>query len=281
MAEDKSYWEGQLGALVGRIDGLAPLYDRVYEAATPESSLRFADDAATWPLAVGQHAQYCLIQAIDMCQGLRELVTNEKGLQIPLAATYPLARAAIESASTAVWMMQPSDRRTRVVRRLQAAQDELNFEKAFMHEVAASQPGPQGESTKRKYAKDARGLKVRIGEIARVHEIEQSEYLQMPGWRDIVDAAAPILHGERRALLVAAWRFTSGLTHPSFTRGRIAHAFVPSQPDSPSGEITANVEWIVSTGVVAEALTRRALLRLAHTKMLPNQEHPVREPRHL
>lgn len=282
MTTDVIEWEAELGRLVERIGQLQVAYDRAYESPVAPKSLRAADDAATWPLAIGQHAQYCLVQAIDMCQGIAELVTNETGLQIPLASTYPLARAAIESSSMAVWMLAPSTRRERVVRRLQAAHDELVFEKAFIHSAAEAQSPSQQQRMQRAHARDAKQLKAHMNEIARVNGIDAEEYVEkMPGWKDIVEEAAPILHGERRSVLVGAWRFTSGLTHPSFMRGRVAHEFVRTDPggEEVRGEITASIPWVVSTAFVAEALTRKALVRLQLTKVKVNGERPVPVPR--
>lgn len=101
MDVDGVSWEVELGQLVERIGQLHGAYDRAYESPLLPTSVRKADDDATWPLAIGEHAQYCLAQAIDMCQGIAELVTNDRGLQLPLAATYPLAR--VRSNPRAWW----------------------------------------------------------------------------------------------------------------------------------------------------------------------------------
>lgn len=284
MMTDDFEWEGELGSLVGRIKRLQPAYDRVYESAVLPASIRVADDAATRPLSIGQHAQYCLVQAIDMCQGIADLVTNETGLQIPLAATYPLARAAIESASMSVWMISPITRRERVVRRLQAAHAELAFEKAFIHSAATGQSPSQQQKMYRAHAKDAKHLQRLMKEIARANGIDSTEYVErMPGWKEVVEAAAPALPGARGSLLVGAWRFTSGLTHPSFIRGRVAHAFVQTDPDGDRsrGEVTGNIEWLVSTASVAEALTRKALIILLQTKVQVDGERPAPAPRRI
>jgi len=57
-------------------------------------------------------------------------------------------------------------------------------------------------------------------------DLGENEGGATPGWRGIVEAAAPVLHGERRSLLVSAWLFASGLTHPSFARGTLPNKFV-------------------------------------------------------
>jgi hypothetical protein len=86
--------------------------------------------------------------------------------------TYPLARAAIESASMAVWMMAPHTRRDRVVRRLQAAHDDLVFERAFVAAaVSSGATVSKQQAMKRAASKDAKHLKTRMREIARVYNI--------------------------------------------------------------------------------------------------------------
>lgn len=266
---DDIAWEAELGHLVERIGTLQAAYDRVYESASLPMSIRAADDAATWPLSIGQHALYCIVQAMDMCQGIADLVTNETGLRIPIAATHPLARAAIESASMSVWMISPATRRERVVRRLQAAHAELAFEKGFIHSAATGQSASQQQKMHRAHAKAAKRLKSYMKDIARANGIDVTEYVApMPGWNEVVEAAAPLLPGQGAALLVGSWRFASGLTHPSFIRGRVAQSFVQTEPDvdTSRGEVTAKIEWVFSTAAVAEALTRNALLKIEQTK---------------
>ncbi|WP_230007565.1 hypothetical protein [Microbacterium sp. Bi128] len=281
MTTSDTDWEAELERVVARIGQLQELYDRVYDARAGSTSLRAADDRATWPLAIGQHVQYCLVQAIDMCQGIAELVANDTGLQIPLAASYPLSRAAIESSSMAAWMLIPATRRERVLRRLQVAQDELSYEKAFIHCVAYEEELSKQMRMKRVYAKDAKRTREQMREIARVNDIQASEYANMPGWEEVVKQAAVLLTDSRPSLLTAAWRFTSGLTHPSFTRGRIAHEFVRvnTEADDAKGEITGNIEWIVSTAAIAESLTRKAIKVLRFTKVKVNGERPVPDSR--
>lgn len=279
MTVEQTNWEAELGRLAARIGTLQAARDRVHEAAAGAMSIRTADDAATWPLAIGQHVEYCIVQAIDMCQGIAELVTNDSGLQIPLAATYPLTRSAMESSSMAVWMLLAPTRRERVLRRLQAAHDELAYEKAFIHCVADSGDVSKEMRIKRVYARDAMKTKARMKEIARVNGIDALEYASFPGWENIVENAAGILD-TRSSLAAAAWRFTSGVTHPSFTRGRIAHEFVAATRDGDDarGEITGNIEWIVSTAAIAETLTRKAIKMLRYTKVKVNGERPVPAP---
>lgn len=85
-------WEADLVGVLNRIEGLQSTYDRVFEMRAAENSVRATDDVATSPLAIGQHATYCVVQAMDICQGLHDLVVDGEALSIPIAATYPLAR---------------------------------------------------------------------------------------------------------------------------------------------------------------------------------------------
>lgn len=281
MTKEQTDWETELGRVVQRIGRLQGLYDRAYDASASPTSVRASDDEASWPLAVGQHAMYSIVQALDMCQGLADLFTDGEHQRVPLSASYPLVRAAIESASMALWLLTPESRRERIVRRLQAAHDELSFEKSFFHCVADGKTPSDQMAMKRAYARDANKTKNRMRSIARANGIDALEYENlMPGWEKVVELAAPVL-GDDRSLLVVAWRFASGLVHPSFTRGRIAHEFMFKNPGAGTsqGEVTASLPWTVSTASIAAAVTERALLEYRTSKILMNGDGPVPSPR--
>lgn len=167
MSQDSEEWGRQLYEVTERIRALAGKYERAYASNPLPGSVRAADDLASGSLAIGQYVQYCLAQAVDACEGIRKLVTNERGLEIPLSATYPLSRTAIESSSMALWVMRPATRRERVLRRLRIAQDELKYEKAFAASVSLTQCGSEREATKRAHAQDAQRIKLQMSEIAK------------------------------------------------------------------------------------------------------------------
>ncbi|WP_424448860.1 hypothetical protein [Microbacterium arborescens] len=268
MSDTDGDWERDLGAVLERVSRLSAGYNRAYETPILSGSVRAQDDVATHGLTIGIHAEYCLVQAVDMCEGIRTLLADEDGLRIPLAASYPLARAAIESASLAVWMMKPADRRDRVVRRLQAASSELKYERAFIKSATGQGATSHQAAARRANARGTKVVRATMREIAKAHRIEAEEYEQaMPGWESIVSDASDILYGKQRGSLVGAWRFTSGLTHPSALRGLIAHVFDPEDEGGNRGEVSGSIEWITSTAFVAEALTRKAIVRLVEAKL--------------
>jgi len=89
-----------------------------------------------------------------------------------------------------------------------------------------------------------------------------------------------ILHPERRSLVAATWRFASGLTHPSFVRGRIANDFVRTDPDGDRsrGEMSASMPWVVSTASIALTLTTTALSELERSKTRLSEDVPIATP---
>ncbi|MBF4568248.1 hypothetical protein ITJ57_05645 [Plantibacter sp. VKM Ac-2880] len=280
-------WGLELSQLVGKIQELPRAYERAYEVKPLRESIRAADDIATGSLSIGQYVQYCLAQAVDACVGIEHLVSTPRGLAIPLVATYPLARTAIESACTALWVMRPPARRERVLRRLQATQDELAYEKSFIVAASASQQASARESMKRVNAKGARETRRQMRRVADASGIEWAEYERgLPGWEKVVDEAGDLFNVNSSSLLVGAWKFTSGLTHPSFMRGLVAHEFLQTADSGDAegahevrGRLTGDPAWITSTATAAQVMTLRAIAMLRVTKAMVNGERPVPSPR--
>lgn len=271
----------QLGEVVDRIRALARMYERAYTLPTMDSSVRATDDAASGGLAVGNYVQYCLAQAIDACLGIDRLVANEHGLTIPLSSTYPLSRTAIESSCIALWVMTPPTRRERVLRRLRIAHDELLYEKRFSDALSLTQDVRQRESTRRQHARAAKELKAQMAGIASANQIASGEYVsQFPGWEAVVDSAGSLFNPASPAMLVTTWKLTSGLTHPSYMRGLVAHQFDESDASGAEirGKLHGDVSWIASTSHVAEVMTRRAIVMLRLSKAKVNGERPVPRP---
>lgn len=268
----------QLGEVVDRIHSLPSMYERTYALPTSANSVRAADDQASGGLTIGHFVQYCLAQSVDACVGIEKLVTNDRGLEIPLSATYPLARTAIESSCMALWAMNAATRRERVLRRLQIAQDELRYEKKFSDALSLTQDPRQREATRRAHSRGGKQLKRQMAEIAAVNHIDAADYqTQLPGWESIVNAAGSLFNPESPAMLVTTWKLTSGLTHPSYMRGLVAHQFEESGGSGLEaiGVLRGDVNWIASTAHVAEVMTRRAIVKLRLSKAQIDGERPT------
>lgn len=106
------------------------------QAPRPESgSILAADDAALDSYRLSDAARSALSIAVDNLHALRNLVA-ETHLVHPWAP-FTLLRAALENASTAVWLLSPRDRDRRLLRRLRLkwadSSDMLNANEVMAH----------------------------------------------------------------------------------------------------------------------------------------------------
>lgn len=132
LLDEDSEFAGLLARVVDQQAALSDTYERLQNARAQARSVMAADNAATNPMQMEHYVSYCLMQAVDLGRAMRPMLRGEDGaLTIPIMALYPLVRAQIESASIAMWVIEPADRRARVKRRLQAAHDELIHERAL------------------------------------------------------------------------------------------------------------------------------------------------------
>lgn len=92
--------------------------DRDRFTVEPGSSLA-GDNRATQPYQLSHTVVAAMNQAVEHLHTIRALIVGA-GVMHP-AAPFTLARAAIETASIAVWLMSPSSRKERVMRRLRLA----------------------------------------------------------------------------------------------------------------------------------------------------------------
>jgi hypothetical protein len=105
--------------VLDRIESTEPYF------VEPESDL--AGDRAQVPdLWVDTLATRRLKVAVDYLAGLRDLVVNGTHLFAP----FPLLRAVLESAATAVWLLEPDDRKIRLQRLVGLHIDDTNNKKA-------------------------------------------------------------------------------------------------------------------------------------------------------
>ncbi len=87
----------------------------------PGSSLA-GDDARSAPYHVSHGVTHMITVAVDHLHALKVLIQDARKLHN--SAPYTLARSSIEASATAIWLLAPPARATRVLRRLShAAQD--------------------------------------------------------------------------------------------------------------------------------------------------------------
>jgi hypothetical protein len=267
--------------VVRQQSSLSDAFDRVQKPRAQQRSVMAADNTATNPMQTEHFVSYCFMQAVDLGRAMEPMVRGKDGsLELPIMALYPLVRAQIESASMAMWVLAPSDRRTRILRRLQAGHDELIHERALTKSALKGRPVSEVNDLLRKEAVRQKRHKAYLRAIAAANAIEPSEYENtLPSWESIVRLAGEAM-GLRDDALVVVWRLASGFTHPSFRRGASVLEFshLDSNGNVLSGTLSTRTEWMISVIAIGGRATGKAMERWRDLKLQVNPERPVPEP---
>ncbi|MGH9250868.1 MAG: hypothetical protein ACRD0W_15285 [Acidimicrobiales bacterium] len=109
------------GALVEIFRDVAQTKERIADRSLfgqvqPGSSLA-GDDRAAYPYQLSHGVDAAIGIAVDHLDAVRALIMD--AMVMHPYAPFTITRAAIEAGSTAVWLLGPSSRRERVVRRCQ------------------------------------------------------------------------------------------------------------------------------------------------------------------
>jgi hypothetical protein len=96
------------------IDRLQELVHNALPVA--ERSVLWLDDRFTRPYQTSHAVNYLILTAVDHLHCLKTVMQDAEAQHI--FAPFTLIRSAIETASTALWLLSPQDRKTRVTRSL-------------------------------------------------------------------------------------------------------------------------------------------------------------------
>lgn len=256
------------------------LFERVVRASNPRTkaaSVLGADNLATEPFEVEQFLVYCLMQAADMGKTINNACWSLDGrLALPIMGIFPLIRTQIEASSMALWVMSPTERKTRVLRRLQAGHKELSYEKQLLASVANAMSPSEAAAARRKQTARQRRHKKLMAGIASGNGIESEAYMDtLPGWEALVRAAGEAA-GVRDDWVVSGWRLASGFTHPSMQRGTGFLSFTDTTCNGKimSGTLSADSPTLVAVMDLSEQLTSITIDRYRDTKLRINGERP-------
>ncbi len=251
---------------------------------TPKpNSVCASDDQASNPLQLDQFIGYCLLQSIDAAR-ISSFVVDGQGpgeTELPIMGLYPLLRAQIECASLAAWVMTPSTRRERILRRLQASHDEFRYEKMFVEAglELGKKTNSYKEKVRREISRQAREQKRYLEAIADANGIAKHEYEEaLPGLGDMANEAGRWL-GLGSAAKVA-WMLSSGFTHASFRRGlRVLDLSVSATHGNiHEGVMTTNNTYLHAGLEVVYRTTLVTLKRWGHRRIAIDGERPVPTP---
>ncbi|MFC0504957.1 hypothetical protein [Micromonospora costi] len=210
-----------------RMDPSGP-YDR-----PQERSALSRDDKETHPHRISHAAWHALSHAVDHLNCLRALLRDAHTMH--MYAPYSLARAALENACAAVWLLAPEDRTERILRRLRLAALDIRGGEAARR-LLSDAPGPRSEEERVE----------ELREIARQRSVNPKAAVQRLSYAEIVKVAGDTSPAGSVPVQFT-WRMCSAIAHGDLwaTLNVVSREEVPGAPAGLVGmRITANVETL-------------------------------------
>ncbi|GAA4394303.1 hypothetical protein GCM10023153_15260 [Ornithinibacter aureus] len=188
-----------------RIDQLQTPVDKRREPwkVQPGSSL-YLDDEASSPVQVSHTAQRLFLVAIDHLTAVRILLApNQEAPEqitghLHIYADYTLLRGALEASLTALWLLRPADRMTRVARSVVLAQQD-----AF--DAAVAVPSDEDRELMRAQGRS------RVQPV-----LDRNPGMSKPARVPMTTMLTEAVAGTRREGVVTMWRLCSGMAHARF-----------------------------------------------------------------
>ena len=212
----------ELARRLHQIDGLVDRYSRIAQLRAKPTSELGDDDRRTHWLQLSHYVSACMSMATDSLLATKQLLMpDDEQLEHRVTAQFPLLRSTLESASTALWLLRPTDQRSRIVRLLQLRTTDVDYNLRFVKAATRliDDTTHAGRSAAQRGIRDATKRKRRhleqIAAIADANDITPDEYREgAPGYEQIVEEATDSadLAGAHASTV---WRMISGLTHPS------------------------------------------------------------------
>ncbi|MFC0439622.1 hypothetical protein [Kutzneria buriramensis] len=208
--------EGRLGATVafdGQVlEDLTRIFDKVDTWMTrtldePTRPLRGSplarDDQDTDPFQISHAVLGVLNSAVDHLHALRKLIIDAN--VVHARAPFTLLRAALENASIAVWLLAPSSRDERILRRLR-----LQWADVCDGMNAAELAGTPQRMTRQE-------RRTQLEDVARARGFTPARVAQVAAGKvaftTIVGTAAAEAASHQRDATLLVWKLCSGITH--------------------------------------------------------------------
>jgi hypothetical protein len=197
-----------------------------WDLALPGSELD-EDDKCLRPYQSSHLIGHCLAVALDAMRSTRLIMQKDesfRSLRLPLIGVFPVLRAATEAGALAIWLLQPEDVPTRLLRSLQTRWDDIQHDDRAAIALLASDPDDTKTdlAAKNKARKQnthhVRSLRAQLLEVSTRNNVPK-EHLRrgLPGFGPLTEAAATSLN-MRGSHTRGAWHMLSGLSHPSASR---------------------------------------------------------------
>ncbi|MFI7209238.1 hypothetical protein [Micromonospora aurantiaca (nom. illeg.)] len=185
------------------LDRIDPWLKRVDPAGPherpQERSTLSRDNKEMHPYQLSQAAWHALSHAVDHLHCLRTVLKDAHVMH--MYAPYSLARAALQNASAAVWLLAPDDRAERVRRRLRFAALDIKGGEAVRELLGA----PEGR-------KPAEARTEQLREIARRRGVDPTTAVRRLTYGENVEAAGDTMPGGR-VPFVLTWKMCRAIAH--------------------------------------------------------------------
>jgi len=229
----------------------------------PGSDLQLDDEATEGHRLTGG-VHFALNFASDNLLALHQQHSGDTDRPTPFVASYPLARAALEASSLALWVLHPERREDRIRNHLRNFARELHEEivlrKFALKQASAARVrlnigGAVLGKSEREFDRWKKRHSSRIADHAARAGIPNPVDGRRVGYGEIVAEATaaaglPGSHGE------LVWMQVSGLAHPSFMRAASTMA-IEEISDNDDG--TVNVVMTTKTDTIATAVRASVL----------------------
>jgi len=188
-----------------KVDGV---YVQVVEA---RSSLRLDDRYLGWWRSGGLHvtAVFAAVDALKAVQTILEPVIAGTG-SLPMSALYPMIRAAIESASLAIYLLEPTVRDERLQRSYLVAAEDAKYLSTFAEALGRETNTVRADA--QAHIRELLATRPSI-EAGGPFSFERVQYSDLVENADAVMAADPATPKVVRMALIAWWKLLSGLSH--------------------------------------------------------------------
>lgn len=197
-----------------------------WDLALPGSELS-DDDERLRPYQTSHVVGHCLAVALDAMRSARLIMQKDesfRSLRLPLIGAFPTLRAATEAGAMAIWLLQPEDLPTRLLRSLQTRWDDIQHDDRAAMALLANDPGDTKTDlsaknrARRQNTHHMRSLRAQLLEVSTRNEVREEDLRRgLPGFGPLTEAAAMSLK-MRGSHTRGAWHMLSGLSHPSASR---------------------------------------------------------------
>jgi hypothetical protein len=237
--QDAANYQDLLDALSKIDPWLARIDPRASRPGPQTASPMLGDDNRLKPYHMSHASWAALSHAVDHLSCLRSVV-RDAGV-VHMYAPYTLVRAALENASTSVWLLAPPGRPQRLTRRLRLAVRDINY-----GEDAKAITGEAGPRTREERIEGVRA-------IARTCGLDETAATRSAGYKEIIKAV-----GDDSQVTLLAWNACSGIAHGDFWTTPAVMRMVPiagGSTDVGTFSLSANVGLLAKFTTLAVQMT--------------------------